>query len=340
MGWAEEGARRRLLMLTRQAFLRTSAATALAVPLSACASGAGSQHVTIINTGAADSYVMQTLAANYYGKFGLDATTVNVSDGIKLLAAVISGSADIAMITGFSQIFPAIAQGAGIKLVAGGMLMPDNAMYCGNPLVHSLKDLEGRSVGTGSVGALTHIMTVAMLRRAGVDIAKVRFVNIGSSSDVFKAIVAGKVDAGSAQHDYLLDAKRAGIRVIAEGNELIPDFMQQAAFASDRAIATKRDGLVRTLATYASVYRFVQNPKNEDTYAQAYATAGGTLERGRVKFEWLQKHDVYATNLQLPQSSIWFEQELNVVLGIQQRVLSYNDVVDLSLAHDALKLLG
>ncbi|HEY2330438.1 MAG TPA: PhnD/SsuA/transferrin family substrate-binding protein, partial [Acidimicrobiales bacterium] len=53
--------------------------------------------------------------------------------------------------------------------------------------VQSVTDLAGRTVGTGSIGALLHQLMVALLAKKGVDITSVRFVNIGSSADVFRA---------------------------------------------------------------------------------------------------------------------------------------------------------
>ena len=178
--------------LTRPRFLGGLAAAAAFTSVPALVRAA--DNVNIINTGANDSFALQTLIRNrkYFERFSISDTTQNVSDGVKLMAAIVNGGSDIAILTGFSQVFPAIENGAQIKVVAGAMLPVSFEMYVGNPSIKTMKDLEGKSIGTGAIGALLHVSTAAVLRKNGVDLNKVTFVNIGSSSDVFKAVAAKK----------------------------------------------------------------------------------------------------------------------------------------------------
>jgi hypothetical protein len=80
--------------------------------------------VNIINTGANDSFALQSVITNrhYFDSVALTANTQNVSDGVKLMAAIVTGASDIAILTGFSQVFTAIENGAAIKLVGSAML--------------------------------------------------------------------------------------------------------------------------------------------------------------------------------------------------------------------------
>ncbi len=149
--------------------------------------------------GAALQWIMKD--QGFFKKFGLAPNIVSVADGSKLMGAVIGGGSDIVVISGFSQVLAAIEKGAKIKLVAATRFLVDDVIYSKRPEVRRLKDVEGRTFGTGSPGALLHHMTVALMRKKGVDASKVRFVNIGSSSDVFRAVVAGTVDAGIALND-------------------------------------------------------------------------------------------------------------------------------------------
>jgi len=325
----------------RREFFRAAGVATLALGVLPTSARSAGVSVNIINTGAPDAYVMQAVVdqQHYFDRFGLNAQTANVSDGIKLLASIVQGGSDVAMITGFSQVFPAIEAGARLKLLAGTTIGPDYAVYSGNPAVKTLKDLEGKSVGTGAVGALAYIAMSAMLQKAGVDRDKVRFVNIGSTSDVFKAVLARKIDAGPAQHEFVNDAKAGGLHIIAEAADVIPDFMQQAIFTSEATIAKKRDALVRALAAYGSGYRFIMANAHEDAYIDAFVRGGGTAERGRTKFDWYKQHKIYAVNLQLPEEKVMYQQRLNISLGQQQKLLDYASVTDLSIARDALKLM-
>ena len=130
--------------------------------------------------------------------FGLSPEILGVADGSKILSAVVSGSVDASGLSGFGQVFPAVERGAGIKVLAAGSQIPSLAMFTSKPNINSLKDLEGKSIGTGSIGALVHQLTVTLLKKYNVDASKIRFVNIGSSAAVFRAVAAGTVDAGPA----------------------------------------------------------------------------------------------------------------------------------------------
>jgi ABC-type nitrate/sulfonate/bicarbonate transport system substrate-binding protein len=298
--------------------------------------------VNIINTGANDSYALQALIANrkYFESVNLTANTQNVSDGVKLMTAIVSGAADISILTGFSQVFPAIENGAQIKLVGSAMLPVSFEMYTANPAIKTVKDLEGKTVGTGAVGALLYAAAIAMLKKHNVDIKKVSFVNIGSSSDVFKAIVAKKIDAGPSQHEFFRMAKQNGVRAIADFAKEIPNFTNQGAFASDKVIAEKRDILVRTLAAYGKAYRYVNTPASKGDYIKAYRDGVGKDldELATDQWDWIQQYKAYNTAIALTPERINYMQELNVQLGVQKAVLPLDKVSDMSIARDAARI--
>jgi ABC-type nitrate/sulfonate/bicarbonate transport system substrate-binding protein len=317
--------------------------------LSAAAAFAGSGgpaladgSVNIINTGANDSFALQALIANrkYFESVNLTANTQNVSDGVKLMAAIVNGASDIAILTGFSQVFTAIENGAEIKLVGSAMLPVSFEMYTANPAIKTIKDLEGKTIGTGAVGALLYAAAAAILKKYNVDVNKVNFVNIGSSSDVFKAIVAKKVDAGPSQHEFYRMAAQNGVRVIADFAKELPIFTNQGAFASNKVIAEKRDILVRTLAAYGKGYRYVNSPASKADYLKAYRDGVGKDldELATDQWDWIQQYKAYNTAIAITPERINYMQQLNVQLGVQKAVLPLDKVADMSIARDAARL--
>ena len=100
------------------------------------------------------------------------------------------------MQAGFGPVLPEIEKGARIKVVSGGAMLAPQTVYTTKADIRTVKDLVGRTVGTGAMGAALHQKMVALLRKKGVDDKSVKFVNIGSSANIFKAVVAGQVDAG------------------------------------------------------------------------------------------------------------------------------------------------
>src|SRR5262249_31221184 len=150
----------------------------------------------------------------------------------------------------------AVEHGADLKLVSAATLLPAQAMFSAKPNVHTLKDLEGKNVGVGAVGALVHQLTVSLLRKYDVDVTKVRFVTIGSNTDIFKGVMAGTVDAGTGPASFVDDAESYGVHAIEHGNMSaeLKEFTYQAGWTSARVIKDKRDVVVRVLAAYARLF--------------------------------------------------------------------------------------
>jgi len=185
---------------------------------------------------------------------------------------------------------------------------------------------------------------VALLKKKGVDPATVTFRNVGSNADIFRAVVAGTVDAGPSGIDVYDQQAKYHTHSLSDGDlwTELPEYTYQGTFTSDRAIADKREALVRTLAAFARLYRFVQSPDSQDLFIQSYAKAVGNPDPAEAESTWtfIQKIRSYAVDIVLSEERIRYMQDLNVELGVQKSVLPTNEVADSSLAREALKLLA
>jgi ABC-type nitrate/sulfonate/bicarbonate transport system substrate-binding protein len=299
--------------------------------------------INLVNTSGNTNLVLAALLRQegMFDQLGLDANILHVADGSKLIGSLLSGESDMCALSGFGQVLPAIEKGAKLKVLAGGALSALQAIMTKNPAIKSVKDLEGRTVGTGSLGALLHQLVVALLRKKGVDEKKVTFVNVGSSTDVFRAIAAGTVEAGPCEA-WL--AGRSGIRIVEEGRfyDDLPEYTYQASYTSERAIAGKRDAIVRTLAAYGKLYRFLREAKSHEPFLKAFTAATGKNDREEAEAQWrfYQEHKPFAVDLVLSPERVRYLQDLNVSLGVQKSVLPFERICDMSLAQDAVKLLG
>ena len=54
----------------------------------------------------------------------------------------------------------------------------------------------------------------------------------------------------------------------------------------------------------------------------------------------MQKYKPYAVNLTLTEERLNYMQGLNVELGVQKKVMPFSQVADMSVAQEALKMLG
>ena len=333
----------------RRALLLGAAALAGACtrgPKSADASGGTNPlPVRIVNTAATFAATVQQLMKDkgYLEQQGLQPSFLSVADGSKVIGALLSGDADICTASGFNQVLPAIERGGKLKVVAGSEVLLLHLVYTCRPEIKTLKDLEGRTVGTGQVGALLHSIMIALLRKNNVDTNKVTFVNVGSSADVFRSVAAQVVDAGPSELDYQSQAAKMNVHTLAGGSfwDGLPEYTNQASYTSERAINERRDTIVRTLSAYANLYRFISSPDSKDAYLAARATALNKNEPEEALAQWnfFQKHKSFDTDLLLSEERVRYMQELNVSLGVQKSMLPYGQVTDMSLARDAMKLV-
>lgn len=308
------------------------------------------QPVRILSSQGTQVLTMQALMNNrgYFKEFGLAATSTTVSSGTNIVGALLSDQADICIFAGFSQLILAVEKGAKLKILAGASVRGQQALFSKNPAVQHVKDLAGRTIGIGAIGAQLHQVAVALLRKKNVDPAKVKFLTVGSSGDVFRAVAAGVVDAGNGQADVLSSLDRFGVHMVQDGDYAndLPEYTWQASFAPAETIRNKRETLVRALAAYCKAFRYVQNPGSKDDFVKAQLTALGEQNRDQViagansQWEYLQKRKIYAEDLILSEERVQYMQELNMQISGQKKIIPYRELIDTSLAQEAVARLG
>jgi ABC-type nitrate/sulfonate/bicarbonate transport system substrate-binding protein len=293
---------------------------------------------------------MQSLmnTKGYFKEFGLDADILSIESGTNIIGPLLQQDADICIFAGFSQLLAAIEKGADLKIVAGASIRGQQVLFSKDPTVQYVKDLEGKAVGVGAVRAQLHQVATALFRKKGVDIDKIQFVSIGSSSEVFRGVVAGTVAAGDGEADVLGIIDRLGVHMIKDGDYAVelPEYTWQASFTSAATIKKMREPLVRTLAAYCKAYRYVQSPSSKDDFvnAQLSALKPSNREEAVIKatsqWNYLQTRKPYAEDLVLSEERVEYMQKLNFDLGVQKKILPYNQVIDASLAREAVARLG
>lgn len=339
--------------IDRRALLRTGAVAAGAVGagslLAACgsstpspksSSGKSLTDINIINTDTTDTLAFQQILQDkgWLKAYGVNASTTNVADGVKATAAITSGSADIALMSGFGQIFPLIAKGESLKLIGGTGQRANFEVWSAQPDIHTLSDLEGKTVGIGAVGALLDQVMLAMFQRQGVDASKVTFVDIGSSADVFKAVVAKRIDAGLGSIGFAASEQKYGVHSVASVWKTLPNWVNQGSYTSAGAIKNKREGLIGTLAAYAHLFRYLQGPDSKSDYVNAYVKVGGTAPVATTLWNWYQQTRPFDLGITLSPALVTYMQKVNILVKAQTSVLPYTQVTDMSLARAAAKL--
>jgi NitT/TauT family transport system substrate-binding protein len=304
-------------------------------------SGGGDPTVKIINTSATGAFAVESLliSGGYFKKAGVNATTTNVSAGNQVLAAVASGSADVTMLSGLISVFPAIEQGLQLKVLGGTEVVSTSAVFTGDPAVKSVSDLTGKTIGVGAVGSELYDVFAALLAKYHIPLTSVTFRNIGSSADSFKAVLAKQIDVGYGQVGDQATAEKHGVRMIATVNQQLPLWINQGAVASASAISGKREALVKVLAAYAMLFRYLATAESKADYVKAYTAAGGSAHEGTLEWQFLNSNKAYSPTLALPEDKMNFIQQQNVDNGTQSKVLPFSSYTDFSLRSAAFASL-
>ncbi len=333
--------RRNALRLTLLPFV-----SALSIPEALLAQGAPKARIRIVNTSGNSTFILQDLlnTTGILDSLGLEATHQNVADGTKATEAILKGDADVCMQAGFGPVLTEIDNGKKLKVISGGSLLAPQAVYSAKPEIRQLKDLVGKTVGTGAMGAALHQKMVALLRKKGIDDRQVKFVDVGSTANVFKAVVAGTVDAGPADLDVYADQAKYGVHSLSDANMWteLSEYTNQAAYTSQTMIDEKRDVLIRTIAAYAKIYRFFQTAQSLEAWVSTSAKLFKTPLDGEPDPQWKFYQDAkpFPPSIAITADRVRYIQELNVSMGLQKNVLPFEQVADVAMAAEALKLLG
>jgi ABC-type nitrate/sulfonate/bicarbonate transport system substrate-binding protein len=283
-------------------------------------------------------------AQGYLEQAGLDAEYVKVDSPPKNLEGLLKGDAEICPLSGTNPI-PNIAQGAPVKIIGSGMKLTGLAVYSNKDSVKSLSDLVGKTVGIGPKNNLLHVVMIAMLRKKKIDENAVNFVEVGSNAQVFQAVRDGKVDAGPSSIAPFYEQAKFGVHSLTDGNAWteIPEFPYQTMYAPDKAIADNRDGIVRTISAYARLFKYLQAPGSsweEFSKARVAALPKGDESESRAQWKFGQELKPYGSDVIISNDQFGYVQNLYTSLKIIPAPLPLEKISDMSMARDAMKMLG
>jgi NitT/TauT family transport system substrate-binding protein len=84
--------------------------------------------------------------------------------------------------------------------------------------IHTIKDLEGKTVAISGLGNADHALTLYLLKQADADARKVQFATMGVN--LLEALRQGQIDAGLVQEPALTLLQKAGARVLVNAMDL------------------------------------------------------------------------------------------------------------------------
>ena len=203
--------------------------------------------------------------AKEFGLFaaeGLDVRPVYVRGGPVVMAALMGGDADFAVIAGVTAV-ASIHRGADIVIIGGHTAYIDQVLV-GAKGVTKLSDLKGKVVGVTGSGGVTELATVEALARNGlVRDRDYTILYSGNSPARVNALENGLIQAAafSAIEKVLMEQK--GYPLLLETGKSLPEFPFMVIVASRQKIKSHPAEVNAFLKSLRNSMRLIQNSREK-----------------------------------------------------------------------------
>ena len=193
-------------------------------------------------------------------KHGLKVEILQIKAGATLMKALIAGEID-SVDMGAAESIVAAVRGTGVKIV--GCTWPGvPQVVLATADIKTLADLKGKNVAISSPGSLPDLLFRGMLDAANVPFSDVKLATQGADLDRYKSLVAGIVDAAVVSNEFEA-VMTPNIKVLAKGGTAVPKFILLCLATSSKALAERRDDLVRFVAAEMDAYTYAAGHRDE-----------------------------------------------------------------------------
>ncbi|HLI22798.1 MAG TPA: ABC transporter substrate-binding protein [Stellaceae bacterium] len=234
----------------------------------------------------------------------------------------------------------AAARGADVKILGCQWPgLPHGVFVRGN--ITKPEDLKGKTIAISQPGAMPDQLIRALLAKYGLKPDDVKFANLGSDNDRYKALVAGVVDAAVISGEYMPIAEKAGVHMLIRGREVLPDYLRVCIMSSSKVEKARHDDLVKFLAAEMTAMRYVVTHRDE-TIALTQKTAGSKPDDPRAAYMYDDAVKTHALDpdLGLPIAKLDWMQQQSVKNGDQPKLVDLKIVADDGPREEALKKIS
>lgn len=332
----------------RRRFLRNTGLLGLSLAAGTVAAPyvarAAATQLTIVSNPGLENATLNALMEQqgYFRQFGVDARIAEAPGNAGPFDAIVTGAADVCMVSGYDMVLSRIEQGARVKIVGAGMKKCALAVFARPDRIQTLADLRGKTVAVGPTLGLLHVLMLQLMKERRLDASQVRFVDKGSNEQCYEAVVKGEADACCASISHLND--RSGLHVLSDADlwQALPRVTFQTAYASDSALSDKHDAMVAVMAAYGALYEYLMSPAAHDAFFEARKRAQKQFDGASAQAVWdfNQIQRPYSRDISIPDEDIGYLQDMYINFGNLKKKQSTVEVADMTAAKVAAKLRG
>ncbi len=187
-------------------------------------------------------------AKGFFKDEGLDVRLVYFRGSGEAVPALAGGAVDL-LADSFTTAIDAYVAGQPLRAIWSVSNIPVYQIYS-RPEIKTVQDLRGKKVAVSGIGALSHLIAIYMLEKAGLgaDAEKaIQYLAVGGPPDRLAALRAGRVDAipATLPGTYLLEDE--GFRKLVDLRSLVKEFEYEALTAKNDFV-TANPNTIRAVA--------------------------------------------------------------------------------------------
>jgi NitT/TauT family transport system substrate-binding protein len=205
-------------------------------------------------------FMLMASRRGFAEKQGLKIDVLQVKSDTIGLKALLAGELD-SYEGGPGGAIVAASRGADIKILGCHWPTLVHGVFV-RETVANVQGLKGKAFAISAPGAMPDLLARAVLEKYGMAPSDVRFANLGSDLDRFKALSAGVVDAGVVSTEYLPVAPK-DIRLLFAARDVMPNFIRICFVTSGKVLSERRDDAVRFVASEIAALRFAVAHRDE-----------------------------------------------------------------------------
>jgi NitT/TauT family transport system substrate-binding protein len=315
--------------------------TALLLGASALLSGAAVAEERVWKHGVIEpkadaGLIMVGLQGGFPEKFGLKVEILNLKSDVLGLKALLAGELD-SYEGGPAGAITADSRGVDVKIIGCAWPRIPHGLFVRADIT-DISQLKGKAIAISAPNAFPDLLARAALKKAGVSPDDVKFANLGSDSDRFKALMANVVQASVSSGEFLAVAP-PDVKLLFAGRDLMPQFLRNCVMTSGKTIATKRDDMVRFMAAEIAGSRWAVSHKDE-VMKITREIAGIRADDPRPEFVFAEsiKHGDFDPEMNVAKEKLAWLQNLLVETGDITRPVDIARTFDETIRKDAAAL--
>ena len=285
----------------------------------------------------ADAGFMTMVARGFDKEQGIKVELVQFKNDVAPLQALLAGELD-SFEGGPQGVIIASGRGADLKIIGCHYPGVPHGIFA-RANITKPADLQGKTLAISAPRSFPDVFAHAVLAKFSIPAESVRFANLGSDVDRFKAIAAGVADAGVISSEYLPIAEKEGVHLLVAGRDVLPDYIRTCIMTSGKVLSARHADAVHFIAAEMSAIAYTLAHR-EETIARTREMTGAKPDDPRAAFLYddaVKHHDVDPT-LGVPVAKLEWLEQLVVKDGQLPAPYDINKAIDPAIRAEAQAL--